>query len=458
MKNLFKFISVLLLVAFIFSSCQASQPEIVPEYSSSGSVKDFDGLKINWGLDGSEDKKLGYRSTTVFADKAAQRVKDVESSLNCEIILMNDTAASINSKLSASIMSGTQLYDLVRAESYYIAPNARAGHLTGLSGLLDIQNTEKWGTHHMLQSMLWKDDLYAVLPYAWPDLLYSCFGHAIGVNEIYIGQLGQTDPREYVETNTWNWDKLEEVLAAYTFDINGTTIYALSAHEPYFVQMMMLSNGCPMSVYDNGNIVMGAHTEKGRLALERARSIYRETCNDYIHPDRGTDYSHIVKGDVVMSLAWAGEFFGSYVYEMENLGVLPFPQGPDATPGVYLTYHDSMPFSTGIPVNAKDVEASASILSALYEPFEGYETKDDIIDYLSDQVFFDRRDAVLFLNMVENTEYGFFREGARKVLDATIDSSDSITSIIESYETANETLAQDVLEPHYEGMIAVYGE
>ncbi|MBO5036948.1 MAG: extracellular solute-binding protein [Clostridia bacterium] len=459
MKNLFKSIALLLVFTFVLCSCQNSSPEIIPEYSTSSSDKDFDGLKINWGIEGTDDKKLGYISSTVFADMAAQRVKDVETSLNCEInLILESSGWDVNSKLSASIMSGSQVYDLVRCGSYNLAPNARAGHLIGLSGLLDVQNTEKWGTRRMLQSMIWKDDVYAVLPYAWPDLLYTCFGHAVGVNENYIAQLGQTDPREYVESDTWNWDKFEEVLAAYTFDVNGTTVYALSSHEPYLVQMMMLSNGCPMSVYEDGNVVMGAHTEAGKVALERARSIFRETCSDYIHPDRGTDYSHIVKGDVVMGVAWSAEFFNSYVYEMDNLGVLPFPQGPNATPGVYLTYHDSMPFSTGITVNANDIEATAIILSELYEPFEGYETKEDIINYLSSQVFFDRRDAVLFLNMVENTEYGFFREGARKVLDTAIGSNESITSIIESFESANEVLSQDILEPHYAGMIAVYGE
>jgi hypothetical protein len=225
--------------------------------------------------------------------------------------------------------------------------------------------------------------------------------------------------------------------------------------------MMLLSNGCPMSVYDDGQVVFGAYTDAGKVALERARSIFRETCKDYIHENRGTDYSLIVKGEVVMGLTWSAEFIGtdtSYAYQMENLGVLPFPQGPNATPGVYLTYHDSMPFTTSIPINAKDPEASAIILSALYEPFDEYKTKDDIIDYLAEQMFFDRRDAELFLNMVQNTEYGFFREGARSIIDNSISSNESITALLESFESYYADLAETMFQHHYSGRVAVYGE
>lgn len=457
MKKILNLLSLLLAVVFIFSACNAA-PEIAPEYSSNSSKGDLDGFVLHWGLEGSEANTLGYRDNTNFEDMAIDRLSDVESALNCEIELYYSSAQGINSNLTASVMSGSHQYDLVRAASYYLAPNARSGHLLGLSGMLDVQNTEKWGTPRMLQSMFWKDDLFGVVPFAWPELLYSCFGHPIGVNEVYIAQLGATDPREYVETKTWNWDKFEEVLQSYTFDVNGTPVYSMYAHEPYFIQMMMLSNGSAMSAYENGKVVMGAYTEAGKVALERAKSIFNETCSDYIHPYTGTDYSLILKGEVVMSVAWAGEFLGNYVYALENLGILPFPQGPNATPGVYLTYHDSMPHATGIPINSSDAEAAAMILTELYEPFEGYETKDEIIDYMSDQVFFSRQDAEVFLNMVRNTEYGFFREGARKVLDAYIDSSESITSVLEAHEVSIGEVAEKTLTPHYQGMIAIFGE
>ena len=60
--------------------------------------------------------------------------------------------------------------------------------------------------------------------------------------------------------------------------------------------------------------------------------------------------------------------------------------------------------------------------------------------------------------MVKNTEYGFFREGARKVLDAYIDSNDSLTSVLESYEVSIGNVAENTLTPHYQGMISVFGE
>ena len=91
---------------------------------------------------------------------------------------------------------------------------------------------------------------------------------------------------------------------------------------------------------------------------------------------------------------------GSIMYVVDNVGILPFPQGPKATPGVYPSYYQQIPYITSIPITANDAEAAASVLSVMYEPFEGLETKDDIANYMNKEIFFDDRDAYIFINMV----------------------------------------------------------
>jgi hypothetical protein len=220
---------------------------------------------------------------------------------------------------------------------------------------------------------------------------------------------------------------------------------------------MFLSNGVTFNEYIDGKVVFGAYTDAGRVALERARTIYTETCVDYIYPDvHNGDY--FLNGDVVMQANGNGTIISTIMYEMDNVGIVPFPQGPNATPGVYYSYYEQIPYTTSIPVNTVDTGAVAKILDAMFEPFDGLETKDDIVEYMSEQVFFDHRDTWLVVNAVANTEYGFFWEGGRSGIETCLSGSTSVTSNLESYEDIYDELVEDYLISHYEGRVAVYGE
>ena len=93
-----------------------------------------------------------------------------------------------------------------------------------------------------------------------------------------------------------------------------------------------------------------------------------------------------------------------------------------------------------------------------YVKFEDVTTKEDIAEYLTEQVFFDPRDTEVFLSSIANTEYGFFWEGGRAVLELSVSSNDSVSTILESHEDIYDELVADYLEKHYAGRIAVYGE
>ena len=467
MKKNIRFFSIVLIVLFALSACTAEEPEIVPEYSFEVEAADLEGFELCWGFAKSgsnDDNVFGYIPGTALADLALERQKDIQSRLNCEINMEYGDFGTINSSMQAYVMSGAPHYDVVTNESYVLVDAVRAGYLTGLSTLIDASNTDKWGTPNMLQSLLWEDDLYGVVPFAWPELLYTSFGYPIVVNESIVGRLGQVDPREFVDEGTWTWDKFEECLAAYTHEDAGRTVYGLATHDAYFAMMIFLSNGNALSAYADDAVVCGAYTDPGFVALERAASMFKETCKDYIHPEDahgGVGLNYFLNGDVVMLTTYGSELLGnqsSIMYQAENVGLLPYPQGPNAVPGEYPSYHESLLFSTSIPVNAKDPATAAIILDEMYEPFEGYETKDDIISYMADQIFFDARDARIFVNMLANTEYGFFKEGARGVIQSAVESNTSVAVLLESNEDKYNDIVEDYMKNHYEGRVSVYGE
>ena len=465
MKTTIRLISLLLVVLLVLCSCQSSEPEIIPEYSSDRVGIDLDGYTLKWGWaksgNDNDDNVFGYIPGTALADTALERMKEIQSSLNCVIEMEYKGFGTIGGNMQGSILSGTQLYDLMTNESFQTLGYVRAGYFTGLSSLIDVSKTDKWGTPGMLQSVIYEDDVYSVVPYAWPELLYTTFGCPIVVNEDLISQYGHEDPREFVEDGTWTWDKFEESLRAYTVNDGERTIYGMGAHTPYYSMLMFLSNGVTLTEYTDKGIECGLYTDAGIQAMERAQSIRYQTCKDCFHSNESTSVvSDFLNGDMVLVVTNSSGILGTtdaIMYKMSNVGIIPFPQGPNAVPGVYPSYHETLLYVTGIPVNAKDAEAAATILDRMFEPFEGYETKDDIISYLAGQVFFDERDARVFVNMLENTEYGYQNDGARAAIEQVM-GNNTVTEVLEGLENVYNDLLEEHMKPHYQGRLAVYGE
>jgi ABC-type glycerol-3-phosphate transport system substrate-binding protein len=462
MTKFMKILVLMIVFSFVLCSCGGTVEEVIPEYEFTVSDKtDLEGanMTIGWaGITG--DTVLGFAPGTANADYALERKKNIEDSMNCKInIIYNNDILPV---LETGVMSGAQTLDLVKHESYFLVVDIRAGYLSGLSQYLDVNDYEKYGTPNMLQSVMWQDDLYAVTPYAWPELLYSSPGHVITVNENFISRLGQTDPRDYVENGEWTWDLFEDLLPVYTHEDNGNKVYAIKCHDAYFAMNMLLSNGVAVSEFKDGQVVCGAYTPEGIAALERARSIMLDTCADCFHPSQSAaDPTEFYRGECVMYCAWAYELtrdVNSIMFQMDNVALLPFPQGPNAKPGVYLSYHESLPNSIGIPFNAKDPASSALVLSALLEPFEDFPTKDSIIEYMTAQTFFDRRDTEVLANLTRNTEYGFFREGARGVIQSATETTTPISTLLESNQKVYDQIVEDFMTPHYQARVAVYGE
>ena len=461
MKKTSKFAVFFLSVLFILSACQASEPEIVPEYNTDVSAADLDGLNFVWGH-AYTGTVYGYIDGTAHSDMALNREKEVEDTLNCTIEV--EYNADINTAINTAVMSGQPRYDIAIGGSYGLVDPMRAGYLSGISSLIDVHNTDKWGTPGMLQSMLWKDDLYGVVPYAWPELVYNSTDYPIVVNEDLIAKYGHTDPREYVENGTWTWDKFEEVLRAYTTEEADRTIYAMAIHPPYYFISMFLSNGVTMSMYDENGVSCGLYSERGIEALERAVKILRETCKDCFYPadaHGGPGVDWFVNGDIFMLTLRGYELLkdeNCVMYRANNVGYIPYPQGPNAVKNYYYSDHSSLEYTTVIPLNVKELEATAIVLSEMYEPFDAYKTKAELQDYMGKQIFFDERDAGIMFNMISHAEYGFFKEGGRSVIDTLKDSTESVQVILESLESKYQDILENYMIPHYEGRIAVYGE
>lgn len=458
-----KIIKSVLIAACIFlilSACQTSLPETVPEYDFSVKNDDLGGFRLRWAWTYT-DTTMGYVTGTNFADMALERKKDVENRLNCVIDIEYDSNA-LNLH-QAAVMTGTEYSDMITGGNT-LSGLIRAGYFTGLSSYLDVENTFKWGAPINLASGAWKNDVYAVCPNSWPELFLASASYPIVVNEGLVARYGLEDPREFVEAGIWNWDKFEECLHAYTVHDGENTVYGFMTHPPYFGVSMILSNGVTFTQIENGKVSCGIYSENGRIALERARAIKYETCADCIHPSEDCYFQtgrelflsnaavlYTSRGDDLLSGT------GSIIYNYADIGIIPYPYGPNGKPGVYYGYNQGLYYATCITSNVSDAFAAAKILSAMYEPFDGYETKEKMIDYMSTQIFSDERDARIYYSIMENTEYGYYNEGGRQAIDNIFVSVKSVSEVLESFEEKYDDLLTNYMEPIYEGLIAAYG-
>lgn len=454
---------LLLSLVFAITSCAQSIDETFDiDFTSDGNVYNLDGFTFTYGVIVTDDTVLGYLPDSLFADAVKVRLDEIEKKLNCTIKINHD---SHTATLFASTMAGSFYCDAIMEGSNGIVSLMRSGILVGISTLsdyIDYTDTFKWGTKNMLEALFWQDDLYAVLPASWPELLYGNSGYPVLVNENLIATMGATDPREYVEDKSWTWDRLEEVLDLYTTELNGVKVYGMSVHPPYYGEMFMRSNGNRLvEVDDNGEYICGWYTESAKAAYSRGVDIMYVTHKNCFYPawDNATTSQAFINGQAVLYPTWSFYVVGSEAlsYQMDNLGLVPFPWGPNADPDVYPSVHEGLSYVIAIPYSSSDVEASAIVLNELYEPLPGYETEEDIVAYLSKYDFFDPRDAKVFLNMFQNTQYAFYEEGARIVSEALSD-GDSLARGLEANEDIYESLFEEVIIPTQLGMEALWGK
>ncbi len=119
--------------------------EIIPEFIVDGSSADLGGFQCVWGYAGTAgETELGFVTGTKNADLLLERKASVEKALNCKIT--PNYTSSMYDFLRAGVMSGAQPFDIVEGDSYTMVVDVRAGNLSGLSGLLDIENVEN-GEH-----------------------------------------------------------------------------------------------------------------------------------------------------------------------------------------------------------------------------------------------------------------------------------------------------------------------
>ncbi|MBQ4627891.1 MAG: hypothetical protein IJB44_02305, partial [Clostridia bacterium] len=392
MKKIAKILLLAMLISVFASACGSAEPEVFDmDFVKEAGKIDLEGIEIVYEIGLTDaalayDNCLGYELDTQFGDLAVQRLKDVQENLNC-VVKTNYVNNGVSCRnFVACSASGTFMCDVISGTSDMWADVARIGMVIGMSELedyIDFRNEAKWGYRNMLEVVYYEDDLYGLVPLLWPEVSVS-YGSPLVVNEHLISSLGVTDPRDYLENGEWTWEKFREVLELY-YVKEGSEVkhYALTCSDSVFGGMFILSNGSHYAEKaENGEYIPGFFTARAMKAMDEGIDIFHGTLGETI--DKKTDaVEAILGGTTVMSAVHSHQIIGldsRIAKEMEDFGILSWPTGPDVEPGYSFGSHNNIARCFAFSRVSKHPDVAATIINAIYEPFEGYETLDSIID------------------------------------------------------------------------------
>lgn len=472
----FKLIIAFVMFALIFSSaaCSADTGEFFDKSFDQEDVSgsDLGGFEMrymlnpitHWTGGTNHDMFLGYDNQIGFSDLARARVHDVETEHNCVIEIVNKT--ELHDYAKPILMSGSYLADALAGVSDMWGEYAGLGCFVGLSNVndrLDITDEAKWGYKAFVESMYMDDDLYGLVPMSWPDLVSTNIGYPIVFNGNLISLLGVRDPREYHEMHKWTYDTFFECLDSYTVQEGGETkYYGYVGDKRRTAEVFLYSDGAENVQYEDGRFSFGLHGARGQAGMEAAqRLVFGDMKYTY---DRSFQYDvldRFLENRDVMGVFYVGKVFGAdgvISTQMDNYGFMPWPHGPDVEDDYTYGLIENIYTAFTLPVTGKDCDATATILNMIYEPLEGYETYENIVEYMTKSYFFDDRDAKVFFDMLENCKYNYFAYlGERPYLYLEMNNQ-SIAEFIESYEDEIADIFENRVMRKVNGVIAVHGD
>jgi hypothetical protein len=465
-------------VLFACASCAAHSDEVFDLDFGIGEVNeaDFEGQKLkylfdpvmNWAVSASNDSFLGYTYNTVLADAAIKRVKEIEENHNCTLII--ESRSGLHEYVKAPVFSGVYVADIVSGISDMIGDNCRAGLYVGMSevsDIIDITDSSKWGELPFLETMFYNNDLYGLVPAAWPELTQINFGYPIVFNGTIFTANGLADPREYVETNTWNWNKFSEVVQSAHLEEGGEVKhYGFMASSAVLTEMFLFSNGsAPISLDEDGNPYFSMYENSGMKAIDACINFYQTYKDTCLHK-AALRYNHdeIAQGfcreEASMAAVYTGYIYGRdaiVAQKVYNFGILPFPHGPDVPDDYVYGVIENIYSAFAMPLTTTNPRNTATIINELYAPLEGFEDRETVQEYMSYNYFFDERDADVFFRMYDNCVYNYFHWTNAGLLNNFLGQKSAIEFVSANESALNELIVNDCI-PIVDSILSLYGE
>ena len=409
MKRVISLVLLIILTAALFSCSQPENEVFDVDLNADTETDrtDFDGFEISvWSctLDGNREALFGYVPGTLASDLVLKRIRDIETEFNCRLSVNTDGTGRLTGVVPA-LASGTYVGDVMFLSSP--ADSIRAGLLYRLDALqeyIDYTDIYKYGGYGSLEQGLYNSVPYTVSPARWPgkqETGYSIFA----VNENIIMRNALTDPRDYLENGEWTWDTFERCLTDYRID-DGSVKTTSVNFTWSILDLCMMNGGDYYTIQDNGTIVPALDSEQIAEALDYCSRIFTQYQDCVTFHGHDAMLPRFKNNEIVLTQTCFDHIVRFMSYDMENYGIVPMPCGPRGKYGEWIAIH-SEHIAFGIFYNTNDPVASAMVVDRFCDPLDGYETDEELKEYISD-VFFDDRDVELLMELTRHMRWQYW--------------------------------------------------
>lgn len=277
----------------------------------------------------------------VALDELTEKMIDeFENTYGCTVQYEN-YGGEWSTKIYQLINSGDPPDTMIVTDNTYLTYLSR-NMIQPIDGLYDPEDPV-WNTSIMDQ-FTYKGKAYGA---ARQDEDYIFF---IYFNKTMFENAGEKTPAEYAEEGAWDFDTFTEVAAKFVQDTDNDGISNQRGYGTWYWDLFVFANGGHgIEIADDGSISLTLdHPEelKGLQIMQDLQNIYRSF-------DHGQPYwrEDFMAGNVAMIAERPWQAVGSYdVYNNTNfeIGIAPFPTGPDAPEGI----SPAMLYSWGVPTGA----------------------------------------------------------------------------------------------------------
>ena len=462
-----KVISFLLLVCMMFATACSAGPQLMDFMGSGEDFEGLEGITLYFNASfGPEDVKdisdatpyLGYTMNTTLSDLAIARVAQVEKELdvNIEATAEGETFSDILYLLAAGGGELDACIGMGYGEGSMSTMYKAFTPMSQVSEYIDIYDSAKWGAPERLEMFAWNGEIYGVIPNYWPELQFSSSDFVIIPNITYIKSIGESDPRDYFENGVWTIEKFEELIPRYAqySEDKEQRIYGFSANERHLYEMLMLYYNVDWAQKNaSGQWECGSLTANGRLAAEKLHEYHTGELSDIIYFEKvGAQTYYWSMQQIAMSLLHTvclTEANAAIPQAGYEYGILPFPsQDGQSVVGQFERNVEAIFLMSFSSYNSE----AAKVLSAIYEPFEGYESIDVLKEQYNSSLFFDERDTEIMFRLADSLRVmPTLLAETNELIAADLAKYDA-AQVMDKYSTVLNSLVTDELAPVKETM------
>lgn len=402
---------------------------------------------------------FGFISSTVSADEALERIREIEDKLSCTIVL--NAVDTGSNAIAFDIISGGYQGEIIYTASQSVSTELKnMGALYPLDHIstLDLSDPKYGGPNvhecHALDGLV-----YGVCPINWLYKQPRTIGVFVFNNELG-NRYGLANPTEYLETGTWSWAAIEEVLVSHTIDDGSMSYTALACRFFDFIKMAVFGNGCEICYYDQGgNLKTDITGDNALEAYEWCKKLATEFGDCFTYGTRNIDWAEttaaLIDETSMISLTANSIVYENFIWEMNDTTMMPFPNGPKAEYGSWSSIIEASD-SFAVYLTAKEPDAGGLIITMLSDGLKSTPDYDALCQYMADSVLNNIQDARILMDLYKYGRYSYWNgtnvdEYWRGFVDGQIVNK-SISQLIGS----KESVLMNILEKNVAPNIVIF--